>query len=77
MSVEREYRKKFILLCRRNLFFCQLFFFGKRAIGARTPKRENLGDNTLVNYHRLTGGSRVSFAYSAAIGIRNCRDFKI
>jgi hypothetical protein len=36
--------------------------------------REDCENTPLVNYHRLTSGSRASFAACAAIGARNCRN---
>jgi len=38
--------------------------------------KDDWEDTALVNYHRLTGGSRASFACYAAIGGRNCRELE-
>ena len=38
--------------------------------------KDDWEDSPLVNYRRLTGGSRASFVCYAAIGARNSRDLE-
>jgi hypothetical protein len=49
---------------------------GRAGVGRVRQDRDDWEDAPLVNYRRLTGGSRASFVCYAAIGARNSRDLE-